>query len=301
MFSFLAEFTRGFDSTYTIIVMDEEGLEPPRQYRVLPRQIVFLLGGTLLAVLLLVVGLIVLTPVRQLIPGYGADEVRQDARMNALRLAALQDSLAAQQEYMTTLRQLLTGEIDSSATIEADEPEPEVLALTEPLGMVANQQSSDWADHEQPALPIAAMPASSDAPFRVVANSARYLSSLQFPLLPPIEGFLTRGFDARTGHFAVDFAVPEGTVVRSIGDGYVVFSDWSYEGGYTIAIQHADGYVSVYKHNQRLLKRTGDHVRAREVIATSGNSGETSTGPHLHFELWHDGLAQDPHYYFIGE
>src|SRR5690606_9755099 len=132
MFSFLAEFTRGFDSTYTIIVMDEEGLEPPRQYRVLPRQIVFLLVGTLLAVLLLVVGLIVLTLVRQLIPGYGADEVRQDARMNALRLAALQDSLAAQQEYMTTLRQLLTGEIDSSATIEADEPEPEVLALTEP-------------------------------------------------------------------------------------------------------------------------------------------------------------------------
>lgn len=89
-------------------------------------------------------------------------------------------------------------------------------------------------------------------------------------------------------------------MVRSIGDGYVVLSDWTHEGGFTIAVQHAEGYVSVYKHNQRLLKRVGDRVRAREAVAMSGNSGEISTGPHLHFELWLDGLAQDPVYYLVG-
>jgi murein DD-endopeptidase MepM/ murein hydrolase activator NlpD len=66
-----------------------------------------------------------------------------------------------------------------------------------------------------------------------------------------------------------------------------------------MAIQHAKGYLSVYKHNQRLLKRAGDRVRSLEPIARSGNTGEVTTGPHLHFELWQNGLAQDPRRYFV--
>ena len=80
----------------------------------------------------------------------------------------------------------------------------------------------------------------------------------------------------------------------------MIFADWTHEGGYTVTVQHADGYLTVFKHNQRLLKRVGDRVRAREAVAMSGNSGEITTGPHLHFELWHNGLAQDPSFYFIG-
>jgi murein DD-endopeptidase MepM/ murein hydrolase activator NlpD len=80
----------------------------------------------------------------------------------------------------------------------------------------------------------------------------------------------------------------------------VVFADWTYEGGYAVGVQHADGYLTVYKHNQRLLKRVGDRIRARDEIAISGNSGEISTGPHLHFELWQNGLAQDPRSYIVG-
>ncbi|MGI9173940.1 MAG: murein hydrolase activator EnvC family protein, partial [Rhodothermales bacterium] len=127
-----------------------------------------------------------------------------------------------------------------------------------------------------------------------------HLAVLQWPVQSPVDGFLTRGFDARTGHYGADIAVEEGTLVRSIGDGHVILADWTHDGGYAIAVQHADGYVSVYKHNQRLLKRVGDRVSDREALAVSGNSGEVTTGPHLHFELWNNGLAQDPRYYFIG-
>ena len=77
-------------------------------------------------------------------------------------------------------------------------------------------------------------------------------------------------------------------------------ADRTQEGGWAIAVQHAGGYLSLYKHNRRLLKQVGERVEAREVIAESGNSGEITTGPHLHVELWHDGLAQDPAAYFIG-
>ena len=104
----------------------------------------------------------------------------------------------------------------------------------------------------------------------------------------------------RKGHFAIDIATEAGTMVRSIGDGYVIFADWTYTSGHTIIVQHAEGYLSVYKHNQRLLKRVTDRVGVRESLAISGNSGEYTTGPHLHFEIWNNGLALDPSAYILG-
>lgn len=301
MFSFLSEFLREVDRPCRVIVMDEEGLEQPRQYRVVPRTLLGMaaLGG--LALSLLVVALVVFTPLRELIPGYGTDVMRQGARLNALRVVALQDSLAMQQRYMNQLRQLMMGEVDTTALFQEGtvDPEQELPVSEEATGVSVTPRSQNWADHQQPALPISHMPIRPEVPVRVASAETRYLPSVQLPVVPPVNGFFTRGFDARTGHYAIDIAVEEGTMVRSIGDGYVILADWTYEGGYAIAVQHADGYVSVYKHNQRLLKRVGDRVRAREAIAMSGNSGEISSGPHLHFELWHNGLAQDPRYYII--
>src|SRR5690606_13115127 len=98
---FLAEFTRGLDSTYTVIVMDEEGMEQPRQYQVMPRKILLLVAGGMLFTALFLVTLLVLTPLREFIPGYGSETMRQNARLNAVRMTALQDSLRAQQSYMT--------------------------------------------------------------------------------------------------------------------------------------------------------------------------------------------------------
>ena len=165
----------------------------------------------------------------------------------------------------------------------------------------AEARTSFSPDHEQPAIPISRLTPQPEAlPVRTVSTGERYVSSIQFPTLPPVDGYLTRGFDARSGHYAIDIAVEEGSIVRSIGDGYVILADWTHEGGYAIAIQHSDGYVTVFKHAKQLLKRIGDRVRNREAIALSGNSGEITTGPHLHLEIWHNGLAQDPRYYFVG-
>jgi murein DD-endopeptidase MepM/ murein hydrolase activator NlpD len=224
--------------------------------------------------------------------------MRQTARLNELRVMALRDSLEAQDGYASQLRNLMLGQIDTTytANIMAGEPGTTDGAPEEANG----EQSTDWADHRQPAISLERMEAGNELPFRLASFSGRTLPNVLFPALPPVEGFITRTFEARTGHYAVDIAVDEGTVVRSVGDGYVILSDYTHEGGYAIAVQHSDGYVTVYKHNERLLKRTGDRVRARDEIAISGNSGEISTGPHLHFELWHDGLAQDPRNYFIG-
>lgn len=299
MFSFLSEFTRRVDGPSTVIVMDAEGFEQPRHYQVVPRHIMYFYGISVVGLAVLLLSFLILTPLKEFIPGYGTAEMRQNARLNSLRVAALQDSLEAQDRYVTHLRNLMLGEIDTTSFAGATMPSPATPAATD-QAPVRDELSTDWADHQQPAISVERLEASGGRPFRLTGEKGRTLPGVLMPALPPVDGFITRGFDARTGHYAIDIAVEEGTAVRSIGDGYVIFSDWTHEGGYAIAVQHADGFVTLFKHNQRLLKRVGDRAHAREPIAISGNSGEISTGPHLHFELWHDGLAQDPRNYMVG-
>lgn len=104
-------------------------------------------------------------------------------------------------------------------------------------------------------------------------------------------------FGDPTGHYGVDVVAGPGARVSAVMDGVVFFSEWTVETGYVIQIQHANNLISVYKHNERLLKSAGDHVKAGEAIANVGNSGELTTGPHLHFELWHSGVPLDPQEY----
>ncbi len=302
MFSFLAEFTRDLGRSRTVIVMDADGLDRPRTYHVWPHRLLLGWGASALMLALLVLVSIVFTPIRELIPGYGTEELQQEARLNSLRVRAMADTLAMQREYLNQLRHVMLGEPDSSFAVRSRPPEPAFAVSGDLADVAADPLSENWSDHRQPAVSLDRLPSGSTAAPTMVATSVgeRYISGLRFPVLPPVEGYLSRGFDARTGHFAVDIAVEEGSMVRSIGDGHVIFGDWTHEGGFTLAIQHADGFVSVYKHNQRLLKRLGDRVHDRETIAVSGNSGEVTTGPHLHFEIWHNGLAQDPRLYLIG-
>lgn len=280
--------------------MDQDGLDPPRKHSVRPSQIFGFFAGSVIFLTITILALLLFTPVRGFLPGYGTIQMRSDARLNQLRLRAMEDTLATQAEYVNQLRDLIMGTVDTSAVRASRRPQPLFSTQGDRIEPTSDPTSADWKDHEQPALPLSRLSSENNPPVSLASIEARYLSGLRFPVLPPVTGIVSRGFDARTGHYAMDVAVKEGSVVRAIGDGYVIMADWTHDGGQIIAIQHADGFVSVYKHNSRLLKRLGNRVRDREAVALSGNSGEITTGPHLHFELWHNGLAQDPNYYVIG-
>ena len=299
MFSFLKEFFRRGKGISTFVVIREGTGQQARQYRVVPRHVLLMLSGSVLGVAALALALLfLLPPLQRVLPGSVSAEMRQNAMLNALRVQALQDSLAMQQQYMAQLRQVFLGEIDlGEANAVATE-----TALPEPDYMVpaAGETSQDWSDHQEPAFTIDLLPGRNRPDVRMADTTPAHFPNIVLPALAPVNGFVTRDFNARTGHYGIDIAAEEGTGVRAIGDGYVVLADWTQEGGYTIAIQHSDGYLSVYKHNRQLRKRTGDRVQARDNIAVSGNSGEFTTGPHLHFELWRNGLAQDPSAYLVG-
>jgi murein DD-endopeptidase MepM/ murein hydrolase activator NlpD len=306
MWSFLTDLLRRPGTTHTVVVMDEEEVGRTRRYHVRPGRLVMVWGISLLLVGVAGASLLAFTPLRTFIPGYGTEQLRRNARLNAIRVAALQDSVTVQRHYIKRLQQLVTGQVDSVARTASQEapsvssapsPTADRRAVPEPaLTSESEDEGSEEAVrqvHSQPAIAASSFPAT--------GGEGHVHPSMSLPIQSPVEtGFTTREFDADNAHFGIDLAVSEGTRVRAVSEGYVVLSDWTQEGGYTVAVQHSDGYLSVYKHNKRLLKQTGDHVKARETLAVSGNSGEVTTGPHLHFELWRNGLAQDPRPYVIG-
>ncbi len=284
----------------TIIVMDASELEQPRRYSVQPARIVAIGVAAVFGLSIVIITIILLTPLRSVLPGQASSDMRQDARLNQIRVDAMADTLRLQNAYVNQLRNLLMGTVDTTVTLLTRSNQQLSSRASAVFGQPSETESTVFDAHLQPAFPFERL----NVPGSAVSVSSRgaglYLSTIRFPVLPPVTGLTTRKYDARTGHFAIDIAVNEGSLVRSIGDGYVILADWMHDGGQIIAIQHVDGYVSVYKHNSRLLKRTGERVRAREAVASSGNSGEFTSGPHVHFELWHNGLAQDPSYYITG-
>jgi murein DD-endopeptidase MepM/ murein hydrolase activator NlpD len=292
MRSLLVDLTREMDRSKTVVVMDEDGLEAPRQYQVDPRRIWWTVLAGLLVLVILIFCAIAFTPIREIIPGYGTTELRRRAQNNAIRLAELEDSLQIQTDYLKQLRGLITGQINDSAMASFASEVPVVPAELE-TSVSSPFLRDAGAVEAQPLLP-SILETTRDSPID------RSGTEMVFPGLAPVEGFVTRTFSPKEEHYAVDIAVAEGTLVRSVGEGHVVFSDWTQLGGYAIAIQHANGYLSVYKHNRSLIKRVGERVRLQEPVAHSGNTGEVTTGPHLHFELWRNGLAQDPRGYFVG-
>jgi len=124
---------------------------------------------------------------------------------------------------------------------------------------------------------------------------------VDFVLFSPISGEVTSIFDYSIKHFGTDIAAPLKSPVKSIANGSVVFAEWTLQTGFVLVIEHSFGLISVYKHNESALVSQGDLVESGQVIALSGNTGEITTGPHLHFELWREGNPVNPEEYVVFE
>ena len=116
-------------------------------------------------------------------------------------------------------------------------------------------------------------------------------------LIAPLNGSISASFNVHKNHYGIDLVAPKNTPVKSILSGVVISADWSIKTGNTISVQHKNDIISVFKHNSKLLKKPGDAVKKGEAIAIIGNTGELSSGPHVHFELWNNGVAVDPENY----
>lgn len=153
-------------------------------------------------------------------------------------------------------------------------------------------------NHELPSVTPALYAENDAETAQPIKKSLGNSSLVDMYFLPPINGYgISRGFDFKINHLGVDIVAKKGEPILSIADGTVIFASWTEETGYVISVQHPNGITSIYKHNSVLLKKSGDLVKAGDAIAIIGNSGILSSGPHLHFEMWHDGETIDPEHY----
>jgi murein DD-endopeptidase MepM/ murein hydrolase activator NlpD len=129
--------------------------------------------------------------------------------------------------------------------------------------------------------------------FGVSGTARRELPIEGIHFFCPMKGVVSEGFDMVL-HPAMDITAPKGTSVMAVLDGTVISAGWNDETGYSIVLQHEGDIISIYRHNQKLLRKTGDKVSAGTAIALVGSTGSLSTGDHLHFELWYKGTAVDP-------
>lgn len=224
--------------------------------------------------------IIAYTPVRTLIPGYPDARAKRAAIQNAIRVDSLETMVSRWELYSENMRRILDGEepvrLDSLIMKMAEEGR---AGLSEK--QIRKQDS------------ILRMNVTREEQFQLSLAEGRNLHIEGMHFFCPLKGVISQGYDPSIHPF-VDITAPANSMVYATLDGTVISSGWTDDAGYTIQIQHINDIISIYKHNQKLLKKVGDKVTAGEPIAIVGNTGALTTGDHLHFELWYKGEAVDP-------
>lgn len=264
---------------YRLVVLNEDTFEERFAIK-LTRLNVFVIAS--MSIILLVSGtifLIAFTSLKEFIPGYSSTALKKKATELNYRTDSLQQVINLNEQYYASIKRVLTGDVSTvefnrDSIIDAANIDSGQLNL-EPIK--EDSILRDIVDKEDK--------------YNVFESS---LSNTNFVLFPPVNGTISEAYNLKEKHFAVDVVVAMDTPVKATADGTVIFAEWTVQTGYVIIIEHSNELISVYKHNASITKQQGDLVKSGEVIALAGNTGELTTGPHLHFELWNRGYPVNP-------
>jgi len=271
-----------FQNPYRIVIFNDLNLHIIRQVRFNART---LLMALIFAVILIITGvtiLIAFTPLREYIPGYPTGKMRQMLIRNVLVVDSLETEIQRRDRYFKEFRAMLAGETNSDTVVKRGAvPRPDQVQFKK---YDHDSLFKDEIAQEQVNLGINSTPATKGG-----------VAGLLF--FPPLSGMITGKYDLSNRHVGVDIVGKPNARISAALDGTIIFAGYTIDTGYVIYIQHEQNLVTVYRHNAELLKIQGDKVRAGEAIAIMGNSGKETTGPHLHFEMWLNGIAVNPEEY----
>jgi murein DD-endopeptidase MepM/ murein hydrolase activator NlpD len=273
---------------YRLVFMNDETLEERLTFR-LSRLNVFIALGTMTIILIFLTSiLITFTPLREYIPGYTDVGVRKRLYELQIKTDSIQRDLAKKDLFIKNLKDIINGkDLPSEAPVNAKSQQnySDIRIKKSVEDSLLRQEIENQNKYN------ITRGVSQDMAF----GQNREIGNILF--FAPLKGVITSGFDPSQKHFGVDLVAKQDEAVKAILDGTVIISEWTLETGYVIVLQHTQNLISVYKHNAALLKKCGDFVKVGSPIAIIGTSGELSTGPHLHFELWNNGNPVDPKEY----
>lgn len=245
-------------------------------------------------IIIVTIILIRITPLREYVIGTSLSEQQRGQLIDAYtRIDSMEKLSLANEIYLENLQNVLSGQ--AGETLEETGKRSggeESSSMSATIDLSATGLSED----ERALRELI----ESGASYDLSENQSSTTSGIaSYTFYSPIKGIISSNFSAREQHYAVDIAVKINEPVRATLSGHVVFASYTPETGYVVIMQHANNLMSQYKHCSSIIKKVGNFVRGGEVIAFAGNTGELSTGPHLHFELWHNGTPVDPTDYIV--
>ena len=264
---------------YKLSVINETSYEEVFNFRLSQLHVLTALSVLAVILVVLTILLIAFTDLREFIPGYPDGNMRKMIAQNALRVDSLENELLKRDRFFKSIRLVLNG--GDTTSLERSR-EDTARYRNDTIRFQISEQENEFR--------------------AAIEERERFNLSLgmkeqnhdYYHFFPPVEGIVTQSFDEKKRHYGTDIVAKANAKVAAVLDGVVIFTDWTVKTGYVIQVQHTNDLISVYKHNSILLKKQGDYVRAGEVLGVVGNTGEESSGPHLHFELWRAGNPLNP-------
>lgn len=264
---------------YRLVILNDDTFEEKLSFNLTRLNVFVVVTVAVILLIALTTVLIAFTGLREYIPGYSSTALKQRAVELAYKTDSLQTVVELNNQYISSIQKVLTGdvkpvELNRDSLLESQRMEPQDIDLA---------------------------PIKEDTLLReIVAQEDKYnfletaTSRANYALFPPLKGPVSEGYNLKDRHYGVDIVAAHNAPVKSVADGTVIFTGWTSQTGNVIIVEHSYGLLSVYKHNASLTKEQGERVKKGEVIATAGSTGEFSTGPHLHFELWSEGQPVNP-------
>lgn len=278
MAKFKKTLSNWLNARHNLIIQNEENFSEKATYKFTYAKMIFI--GFIVFVLLMTIAFYLVNSILKewFDPRFTSQQNRMELVEMRRSLDSLEVELDQRDNYIQNIKRILTGQADDPI----DDVESNPVSPTEPNERFAQIDSSFKSEFE------------TGGDFLLTAmNDNLELREIYF--FSPLEGYnISAPFDPLNDHFGIDVLAREDEPIKSIADGTVIFADWTQNDGYVIAIQHGQNMISIYKHNSGLTKDVGAIITAGEIVAIIGNTGERTSGPHLHFELWYDGAPVNP-------
>ncbi|MBG0781935.1 MAG: M23 family metallopeptidase [Bacteroidales bacterium] len=277
---------------YRLVIFHDETFEEKLSFRLSRLNVFVLLVSLSVFLIVITTYIIAFTSLREYIPGYTDITLNSRIYEMARRADSLERVFQQKDVYISNIRRIIEGYDAENDSLEAFANANLMRASAiDTIRMTRSQQDSllrlEFESAERYNL--------YNQGNLLSESKRRAMQTANF--FVPLKGLITNAFDPRNKHFGVDIVANANEAIKAVLEGTVVFANWTPDKGYVIGLQHAGNFLSVYKHNSVLLKNEGDLVKAGEVVAIVGDSGELSTGPHLHFELWFNGIPINPEDY----
>lgn len=267
---------------YRLVILNDDSFAEKFSLRLSPIGLMILLGSITIVMTTLVISLVAFTPLREYIPGYGDIDERKNVLKISARTDSIQKTLSSHDWVINNMADVLEGKTEGKPT----KPQKDTTGKYSSLGINPGENEREFRKQVENGQVIS----TNISPGKNAALSGYFFFS-------PISGMITTSYDLAEEHYGTDISAKENELIKATLDGTVIFSGFTAQDGYVIQIQHGNNLISVYKHCSNNLKKTGDYVKAGEPIAVVGNTGESSKGTHLHFEIWYNGIALNPEEY----